>query len=179
MDRRPCHQCDFSRKKHGLVFPQSTPQSYVLLRWRLRPPLVCFRLCHSPRYQLTPLAPSASILRCLFLLSACASLLCCRLLLCVHWRTYLHLLLCLHLWSHLCLALPSSRLVGCRISQHLSLSLSSRLHPAPWPPPFITPPPFIAPLSFGWLSRCPAPQPSSCRNSAWCLGLHLLLHPCL
>jgi hypothetical protein len=65
--------------------------------------------------------------------------------------------------------------VGCCISQ--SLSCSSCLRPAPWPPPFITPSPFIAPLLFGWLLHCPAPQPPSCCNSAWCLGLRLLLQP--
>jgi hypothetical protein len=63
---------------------------------------------------------------------------------------------CLHLSSQLCLALRPSRLVSCCISQRLSLSLSSRLHPEPWPPPFITSQPFFAPLLFGWLSRCPS-----------------------
>ena len=58
-------------------------------------------------------------------------------------------------------------------------SLLSRLCLAPRPPPFIMPPPFIAPLLFGWLSHCPASQPPSCCDSAWCLGLRLLLHPCL
>ena len=45
--------------------------------------------------------------------------------------------------------------------------------------PFITPQPFVTPLLFGWLSCCPVPQPPSCRNSPWCLGLCLLLIPCL
>ena len=63
---------------------------------------------------------------------------------------------CLHLSSQLCLASRPSRSVSCRISQRLSLSLSSRLRPEPRPPLFITPQPFAAPLSFGWLSRCPS-----------------------
>ena len=66
--------------------------------------------------------------------------------------------------------LHPSRLVGCCISQRLSLSLLLRLRPVPRPPPFITSQPFVPPLSFGWLLRCPAPQPPSCCNSAWCLG---------
>ena len=45
------------------------------------PPSFCCRLCHSPRCQLTPLVLPAPILQCLCLLSAGASLLCCRLLL--------------------------------------------------------------------------------------------------
>ena len=84
---------------------------------------------------------------------------------------------CLHLSSRLCLASRPSCSV-CRISQRLSLSFSSCLHPEPRPLLFIMPQPFVAPLSFGWLSRCPALQPPSCHNSAWCLGLHLLLIPC-
>ena len=59
-----------------------------------------------------------------------------------------------------------------------SLSLSSCLRLAPWPPPFIASPPFVEPFLFGWLPRCPVLQPPSCRNSAWCLGLCLLLFPC-
>jgi hypothetical protein len=107
---------------------------------------------------------------------------CCHLLIVlpppvVHRRIHLYLLPCLHLLSQLCIALRPSHLVGCRISQCLSLSLSSRLCPAPWRPPFIMPQPFIAPLSFGWMPCCPAPQPSSRCNSAWCLGLRLLLIP--
>jgi hypothetical protein len=123
-------------------------------------------------------------LRRLCLLSAGASLLCCRLLVVlpppvVHRRIHLRLLLCLRLSSHLCLASRPSCLVGCCISQSLSRSRLLHLHPVPWPPPlpFITPPPFVVPLLFGWLSRCPVPQPPSCCNSAWCLGLYLLLHP--
>jgi hypothetical protein len=63
---------------------------------------------------------------------------------------------CLHLSSQLCLVLCPSRSVSCRISQRLSLSLSSRLRLEPWPPLFIMPQPFVAPLSFGWLSHCPS-----------------------
>ena len=77
------------------------------------------------------------------------------------------------------LAVPSPLgSVGCCISKRLSLFLLSRLQPAPQPPPFITPQLFVAPLSFDWLSHCPAPQPPSRCNSAWCLGLRLLLIPC-
>ena len=59
--------------------------------------------------QLTPLAPPAPVLRCPCLLSAGASLLCCRLLVVllppvVHRCIHLCLLPCLHLLSHLCLA---------------------------------------------------------------------------
>jgi hypothetical protein len=63
---------------------------------------------------------------------------------------------CLHLSSELCLVSRPTHLVGCRISQRLSLSLLSRLRLVPWPPPFIMPQPFAAPLSFGWLLRCPS-----------------------
>ncbi len=45
------------------------------------PPPSCCCLCHSPRCQLTPLAPPAPVLWCLCLLSAGASSLCSRLLL--------------------------------------------------------------------------------------------------
>ena len=62
-------------------------------------------------------------------------------------RIHLPLLPCLHLLSHLCLVWHPSCLVGCHISQHLSLSLLSRLRPVPWPPPFITPQPFVVPLA--------------------------------
>jgi hypothetical protein len=82
---------------------------------------------------------------------------------------------CLHLLSQLCLASRPSCSVSCRISQRISLSLSLRLRPEPRPLLFIMPQPFVAPHLFGWLLRCPALQPPSRRNSAWCLGLHLLL----
>ena len=48
---------------------------------QLPPPPSCCRLCHSPRCQLTPLAPPAPILRRLCFLSAGIFLLCCCLLL--------------------------------------------------------------------------------------------------
>jgi hypothetical protein len=96
----------------------------------------------------------------------------------VHRRIHLRLLPCLNLSSRLCLASCPSRLVGCCISQPLSLSLLSHLCPAPRPLPFIMPQPFITPLLFSWLLRCPAPQPPSCCNSTWCLVLRLLLIPC-
>jgi hypothetical protein len=55
---------------------------------------------------------------------------------------------CLHLSSQLCLTSRPSRSVSCRISQRLSLSLSSRLRPEPQPPLFITPQPFVGKCPF-------------------------------
>ena len=95
----------------------------------------------------------------------------------VHRRIHLCLLPCLNLLSQLCLVLRPSRSVGCRISKRLSLSLLLCLCPAPQPLPFIKPQPFVAPLLFGWLPRCPEPQPPSRRNYAWCFGFRLLLTP--
>ena len=69
----------------------------------------------------------------------------------VHWHIHLCLLPHLCLSSHLLLASRPSCLVGCRISQRLSLSLLPRLCPAPWPPPFIMPPPFVVPVLSGKL----------------------------
>ena len=48
---------------------------------QVSPPPSCCCLCHSPRCQLTLLAPLAPVLWCLYLLSAVNYLLCCRLLL--------------------------------------------------------------------------------------------------
>ena len=78
----------------------------------------------------------------------------------VHRHIHLRLLPHIRLPSHL------SHLVGCCISQRLSLSITSCLHPAPWPPQFIMPPPFAAPFLFGWLLRCPAPHPPSCCDAS-------------
>ena len=130
------------------------------------PPPSCCRLCQPPCCQLTPLVPPAPVLQRLSL-SLLAAV--------VHGCIDLRLLSCLCLSSDLCLAARPSCLVGCHISQSLGPSLSLRLHPAPRPPPFITPPPFGVPLLFGWLLHCPAPQPPSRCNSAWCLGLCFLL----
>ena len=59
--RRPCHQCDFSRKSMDLFFPQSTPQSYVLLPFFAGAFASLFSaavsVTHRAAYQLTLLAP--------------------------------------------------------------------------------------------------------------------------
>ena len=114
----------------------------------------------------------ALVLRCLCLLSDGASLIVQPPVVqrCLHLRLFLRLCLL----SYLHLSLRPSCLVGCCVSQRLSLSLSLYLRLAPRPPPFIMPRPFVAPLSFGWLLLCLVPPSPSCCNSAQC---HLLSLP--